>query len=68
MNRVSELELYAQLSHRENQSYQCVGKRNLVELHLVDAGLGRAQKRGGSEKSTLHDGQSGRECDQVMSR
>jgi hypothetical protein len=34
----------------------------------VDAGLGRAQKRGGSEKSALHDGQSGRECDRVMSR
>ncbi|CAF3571667.1 unnamed protein product [Fusarium graminearum] len=39
-----------------SQSYQLVGKRNLVELHLVDAGLSRAQKRGSGKKSALHDG------------
>jgi len=45
------------------QSYQLVSKRNLVELHLVNASLGRAQKRGSGKKSALHDGQSDRECD-----
>jgi hypothetical protein len=48
-------------NHDGSQSYQLVGKRNLVELHLVNAGLGRAQKRGSSKKSALHDGQSDRE-------
>lgn len=41
-----------------DQSYQLVSKRNLVEFHLVDASLGRAQKRGSGKKSALHDGQS----------
>jgi hypothetical protein len=46
-----------------DQSYQLVSKRNLVELHLVNASLGRAQKRGSGKKSALHDEQSDRECD-----
>lgn len=47
-------------NHHGNQTYELVCKRNLVELHLVNTGLGRAQERGSSKKSALHDGQSGR--------
>lgn len=39
-------------------SYQLLSQRNLLDLHLVNTGLGRAQKRGGGKKSALHDGQS----------
>jgi hypothetical protein len=47
-------------NYHGNQTYKLVSKRNLVELHLVNTGLSRAQKRGSSKKSALHDGQSGR--------
>ncbi len=37
-------------------TYKLVGQWDLVELHLVDAGRGRAQHRScGSEEGTLHD-------------
>lgn len=37
-------------------SYQLLSKRHLLELHLVDSGLGRAKQRSCGENSALHDG------------
>ena len=45
----------AQLVNR--RSYQLLLQRDLLELHLVDAGLGGAQKRRGGDQNALHDGQ-----------
>lgn len=38
------------------KTYQLLRKRDLVELHLVNASLGGAQQRGGCDQSALHDG------------
>jgi len=39
-------------------TYQLLRERDLLELHLVDAGMGGAEQSGSrSEESSLHDGQ-----------
>ena len=38
-------------------AYQLLGQRDLLELHLVDAGRSGAEQRGGCEEhGALHDG------------
>lgn len=42
-------------------THQLLGQRHLLELHLVDAGLGGAKHdAGGEEHGALHDGSRGR--------
>lgn len=42
---------------RSRETYQLLRKRDLVELHLVHAGLCGAREGGGRDENALHDGQ-----------
>ena len=45
--------------HVDGHGLELVGQRHLLELHLVDGGLGAAKQRSCCEESSLHDGRLG---------
>lgn len=44
-------QLYSTLIYRENVTYQLLRQRDLLKLHLMDAGRGGPQQRTGREKN-----------------
>ena len=47
-------------------THQLVGERDLLELHLVDGGIGGAEQRSCGKQSSLHDGWLG--CDGIFEK